>query len=104
MGQTDSGRFFEISKCRWHSLVRGVRRPEIVFEALAQTEANAPLGAVLNLDLKEGDIVVVFEVFPQISGMAAVFVDADLRSAHRQNSLCVVSVSIEYFQIRISDL
>ena len=52
-------------------------RTEIVFEAFAQPEANAPLGTVLDLDLPEWDIV-VFEVFPQVSGMAAEFVDTDL--------------------------
>ena len=52
-------------------------RTEIVFEAFAQPEANAPLGSVLDLDLPEWDIV-VSENVPQVSGLAAEFVDTDL--------------------------
>ena len=81
MGQTDSGRFFKISECRWHAFIGGVRRAEEILKTLSQPEADAPLGVVIDLDLPEWDIV-VFEIFPQVSGMAAEFVDADLDGRH----------------------
>ena len=75
--EADACNLLQVDKRGRQRAVGRICAAEVIFEALAQAEANAALSIVVDLDLPQRDAVTL-ESLPTVSRIVGVLVDADL--------------------------